>query len=104
MDRREPRSGRRISRPLRCRHVDQGPGRRLLTAEIISVGSELTVGETRDTNAGELARNLTLEGVTVGRIVALPDRLATVTEAFLSAFERADLVLSTGGWARRRTT
>ena len=26
--------------------------RRLLTAEILSIGSELTVGETRDTNAG----------------------------------------------------
>ena len=30
--------------------------RRLLTAELLSIGSELTVGETRDTNAGELAR------------------------------------------------
>jgi nicotinamide-nucleotide amidase len=73
------------------------PGRRLLSAEILSIGSELTVGETRDTNAGELAHDLTLEGVTVGRIVALPDRLATVTDAFSAAFERADLVVSTGG-------
>ena len=31
-------------------------GRRLLTAELLSIGTELTVGETRDTNAGELAR------------------------------------------------
>ena len=31
-------------------------GRRLLTAELLSIGSELTVGETRDTNAGEVAR------------------------------------------------
>ena len=30
--------------------------RRLLTAELLSIGTELTVGETRDTNAGELAR------------------------------------------------
>jgi nicotinamide-nucleotide amidase len=73
------------------------PGRRLLTAEILSIGSELIVGETRDTNAGELARGLTLEGVAVGRIVALPDRQAAVTDAFTAAFERADLVVSTGG-------
>jgi molybdenum cofactor synthesis domain-containing protein len=73
------------------------PGRRLLTAEILSIGSELTVGETRDTNAAELAHDLTLEGVTVGRIVALPDRLSAVTDAFITAFERADLVVSTGG-------
>jgi nicotinamide-nucleotide amidase len=71
--------------------------RHLRTAEILSIGSELTVGDTRDTNAGELARALTLEGVAVGRIAAVPDRLDVVTDAFTTAFERADLVLSTGG-------
>ncbi|MFL5687056.1 MAG: competence/damage-inducible protein A [Chloroflexota bacterium] len=71
--------------------------RPLRTAEILSIGSELTVGETRDTNAGELAAALTTEGVVVGRIVALPDRLDVVSVAFLSAFDRADLVVTTGG-------
>lgn len=71
--------------------------RPLRTAELLSVGSELTVGETRDTNAGELAAALTSEGVTIGRIVAIPDRLDVVTEAFTTAFDRADLVVSTGG-------
>lgn len=71
--------------------------RSLRTAEILSIGSELTVGETRDTNAGELAAALTAEGVVVGRIVALPDRLDVVRGAFRTAFERADLVVSTGG-------
>jgi nicotinamide-nucleotide amidase len=72
-------------------------GRHLRTAEILSIGSELLVGETRDTNAGELARALTQEGVAVSRMEALPDRLDAVTAAFTSAFERADLVVSTGG-------
>ena len=72
-------------------------GRRLLTAELLSIGSELTVGETRDTNAGEVARALTARGVRVLRIMALPDRLADVTEAFASGMARADLVISTGG-------
>ena len=67
------------------------------TAEIISIGSELTVGETRDTNAGELARELTQAGVEVGRIQAVPDRLDVVTGAFRDAAARADLVVSTGG-------
>jgi molybdenum cofactor synthesis domain-containing protein len=71
--------------------------RQLLTAEILSIGSELTVGETRDTNGGELARGLSLEGVTIGRITAVPDRLDVVTAAFRSAIDRADLVVSTGG-------
>jgi nicotinamide-nucleotide amidase len=70
---------------------------RILTAELLSIGSELTVGETRDTNSGEIARSLTDSGVAVGRITALPDRLAVVTEAFADALGRSDLVVSTGG-------
>ena len=71
--------------------------RRLVTAELLSIGSELTVGETRDTNAGDLARSLTELGLSVGRIQALPDDLAVVTDAFRTALERVDLVVSTGG-------
>lgn len=71
--------------------------RRILMAELLSIGSELTVGETRDTNAGELARSLTDAGVIVGRMTALPDRLEAVTEAFAAGLERSDLVVSTGG-------
>jgi nicotinamide-nucleotide amidase len=71
--------------------------RPLLSAELLSIGSELTVGETRDTNAGELARALTIRGVTVGRLTALPDRLDVVTDAIRGGLERADIVISTGG-------
>ena len=71
--------------------------RRLLTAELLSIGSELTVGETRDTNAGELARSLTGMGVRVTRLTALPDDLDQVTDAFTTGLGRADLVVSTGG-------
>jgi nicotinamide-nucleotide amidase len=71
--------------------------RRLRTAELLSVGSELTAGETRDTNAGDLARDLTRAGVRVGRISAVPDRLEIVRDAFADALRRADLVVSTGG-------
>jgi nicotinamide-nucleotide amidase len=70
---------------------------RILTAELLSVGSELTVGETRDTNSGELARSLTDLGIAVGRIQAVPDDLAVVSAAFAGALDRAELVVSTGG-------
>jgi nicotinamide-nucleotide amidase len=73
------------------------PERQLLTAEILSIGSELAVGETRDTNAGDLARELSLAGVAVGRMTAVPDRLDVVTGMFRAALDRADLVVSTGG-------
>jgi nicotinamide-nucleotide amidase len=67
------------------------------TAELLSIGTELTVGETRDTNAGDLARDLTRRGVVVGRMTGLPDDLAAVTAGFGEALGRAELVVSTGG-------
>ena len=74
-----------------------GEGPPLLTAELLSVGSELTVGDTRDTNAGELARDLTERGVRVLRLGAVPDELDTVRAALEAASGRADLVVTTGG-------
>ncbi len=71
--------------------------RRLQTAELLSIGTELTVGDTRDTNSGELAGMLTALGVQVSRLTALPDDLAAVTDAFSRGLERSDLVVSTGG-------
>ena len=71
--------------------------RPLLSAELLSIGSELTVGETRDTNSGELARSLSGIGIVVRRIQALPDDLDVVGTAFAEALERVDLVVSTGG-------
>ncbi|MGH2511111.1 MAG: molybdopterin-binding protein, partial [Candidatus Limnocylindrales bacterium] len=72
-------------------------GRPLRTAELLAIGAELTVGDTRDTNSGEIARSLTSAGVTIGRIDVLPDRLRVVAGAFRAALRRADLVVSTGG-------
>jgi nicotinamide-nucleotide amidase len=65
--------------------------------EVLSVGTELTVGDTRDTNAGEIAGWLAQRGVEVSRLVALPDVLETVRSAFEDALRRVDLVVSTGG-------
>ena len=72
-------------------------GQPLLTAELISVGSEITVGDTRDTNAGELARDLTQRGVQVLRLGVVPDDLAVVRAALEAAVSHADLVVTTGG-------
>ena len=76
---------------------DPVPARPILTAELLAVGTELTVGETTDTNSGTLARSLVAHGVTVGRIAGLPDDLAVVVEALRVALARADLVVTTGG-------
>jgi competence/damage-inducible protein CinA-like protein len=71
--------------------------RPILTAELLAVGTELTVGETTDTNSGELARSLVGRGVTVARIANLPDDQAVVVDALRVALRRADLVVTTGG-------
>src|SRR5687767_3964873 len=71
--------------------------RAIESAIVLAVGSELTTGATRDTNSGDLARDLTLLGVRVLRTQALPDDLAIATAAFAEALATADLVVSTGG-------
>jgi nicotinamide-nucleotide amidase len=71
--------------------------RELTSAAIFSVGSELTTGETRDTNAGELAAELTRSSIPVERLLALPDDQAALRDGLLAALSRVDLVVTTGG-------
>jgi nicotinamide-nucleotide amidase len=71
--------------------------RPVLRAELLAIGTELTVGETVDTNSGDLARSLVTRGVTVTRIANLPDDLSVVVDALRTALGRADLVVTTGG-------
>ncbi len=73
------------------------PGRTIRSAELLAIGTELTVGETTDTNSGELARSLVAHGVGVTRVTDLPDHQPTVVEALRAALDRADLVVCTGG-------
>ena len=73
------------------------PARILRSAEVLSIGKELTVGDTRDTNAGELAHALSGRGVAIGRLTAVPDRLEVVRDAIEQGLRRADLIVSTGG-------
>lgn len=73
------------------------PSRRILVAELLAVGSELTFGETTDTNSGDLARFLVARGVRISRVTDLPDDLEVVTDALRTALARADLVITTGG-------
>jgi nicotinamide-nucleotide amidase len=73
------------------------PERAIHIAELLAIGTELTVGETTDTNSGELARSLVAHGVAVARVTDLPDHQPTVVEAVRAALHRADLVVCTGG-------
>ena len=84
--------------------MTEAGSRHLLTAELLSIGSELTVGETRDTNAGELARWLTELGVRVARMTALPDDLAAVRRRSGRPSSGPTSWCPPAGWARPRTT
>lgn len=69
----------------------------IASAEVLAVGAELLAGETRDTNSGDLAGELTALGVEVARLSQLPDDQAVVTAAVRDALARVDLVITTGG-------
>ncbi len=71
--------------------------RSILTAAILSVGTEITTGTIRDTNAGELARELSDLGVTVTGLAALPDDLDALVTALRERLAVADAVITTGG-------
>jgi nicotinamide-nucleotide amidase len=71
--------------------------RAIVSAAILSIGTELTVGDTRDTNAGDIAGWLSQRGVNVERLVALPDDLDAVRANIEDALRRVHLVVTTGG-------
>lgn len=66
-------------------------------ALILSVGSELLAGETVDTNAAFLARELAALGLELTGVRQLPDDRARLADALRDARASVDLVLATGG-------
>src|SRR5437660_7237201 len=68
-----------------------------MKSEIISVGSELTSGQSLETNSQWLSRRLAEIGIAVGWHTTIADDLAINVEAFCIAARRARLVIVTGG-------
>ncbi len=68
-----------------------------MTAEILSIGDELLIGQVVNSNATWLGEKLTDSGVDVQRVVTLSDSRLDIQEAVLAAATRADLVIVTGG-------
>jgi nicotinamide-nucleotide amidase len=66
-------------------------------AEILTIGTELLLGETIDTNGAWLAAWLAEHGVDVLRSVRVGDNLTRMVEAIEVGLQRSDLVLTTGG-------
>ena len=64
---------------------------------IVTVGDELLAGETVNTNAAWLGARLTERGVTVPRVVTLPDRVDALARTINEYRAAYDAVLVTGG-------
>jgi len=68
-----------------------------MEAIILSIGNELTAGQTLDTNAAWLSQQLAELGVRVLRHVTTADELEPIRLEIERACERADVVLVSGG-------
>jgi nicotinamide-nucleotide amidase len=67
------------------------------TAELLSIGAELLLGETVDTNAAFLGGEMAGLGLPLGAVRVLPDDRAILQAAFADAMSRSGVVLATGG-------
>lgn len=73
----------------------EGSGR--LRSAVVTVGDELLLGETTDTNAAWLARELARRGIPVARRWTVGDEAGAIGDAVTAALEAAELVLVSGG-------
>ena len=64
---------------------------------LITAGEELLAGDIENTNATWLAQRLTERGVTVTRILVIPDDRETLTEHVRAYSDQWDAVIVTGG-------
>lgn len=68
-----------------------------LTAEIIAIGTEILLGDIVNTNAAYMAQGLAKLGIDTYHQQVVGDNPDRVLEAFGQAFERANLVITSGG-------
>ncbi len=68
-----------------------------MKCELISVGTELLVGDTLNTNVQFLSRELSLLGIRVCYHTTVGDNPKRLEEAVRIAFNRSDLIITTGG-------
>jgi nicotinamide-nucleotide amidase len=69
----------------------------MVHAELLSIGSELLLGETVDTNAAFLGRELAGLGIPLRHARMLPDDRTAIRDAFAEGRARSLVVLATGG-------
>lgn len=67
------------------------------SAEIITIGTEILLGEIIDTNTRYIARTLRGMGVDLYRTITIGDNVERIAEAISHSMQRAAIVITTGG-------
>jgi nicotinamide-nucleotide amidase len=68
-----------------------------MNAQILSIGNELTIGKSVDTNAPWLAGRLAAVGILCSRHITVADDRQTIAREIVEAAKQAGLVMITGG-------
>lgn len=68
-----------------------------MKVSVIAIGDELLIGQVTDTNSGSLARIMTPFGWAIDSVEVVHDHREDIRSAIDRAFDRSDVVLTTGG-------
>ena len=68
-----------------------------MRAEVITIGDEILLGQTVDTNSAWLGENLNFLGISVKKVITISDEKDEILTALNDSLNRSDLVLITGG-------
>jgi len=66
-------------------------------AEIITIGTEILLGEILDTNVRYIARKLRDNGINLFRTMTVGDNVDRIARILQESLERADIIITTGG-------
>lgn len=69
----------------------------MTSAEIITIGTEILLGEIVDTNTRYIAKTLRGLGVDLYRTITIGDNVDRIASAIHNSMERANIVITTGG-------
>lgn len=69
----------------------------MTSAEIITIGTEILLGEIVDTNTRYIARTLRSLGVDLYRTITIGDNIDRIASAINHSMERANIIITTGG-------
>ena len=69
----------------------------MMTAELISIGDELLIGQVVNTNASWISEQLNLAGIKVHQVTTISDNREHILTALQEAEKRVNIILITGG-------